>query len=159
MYKALVVAILLLPTFALGQRSNYAPTTSYASPQIVAKGKFPNQTAPIPITAILTPKEDGLYRFSAYGTITTAQGGNSEWNVNLFWNDDSGLPQSVLGLLIAFGGTSGQFVEFGYVIATNGGAVSVFEAKAGTPITYSVTQFGPPDNSAYSLYYTLERLE
>ena len=30
---------------------------------------------------------------------------------------------------------------------------------AGTPINLSVTQSGPPDNSTYSLYYTLERLE
>jgi hypothetical protein len=38
--------------------------------------------------------------------------------------------------------------------------VRIFEAKAGTPITYDVNQSGgPPDNSAYSLFYTLERLE
>ena len=42
---------------------------------------------------------------------------------------------------------------------TQGGTVIPFEAKAGTSITYSVTQCCNPDNSAYSLYYTLERLE
>jgi hypothetical protein len=33
------------------------------------------------------------------------------------------------------------------------------EAKAGTPIAYSVYQQGSPDNSAYSLYYVVERIE
>ena len=33
------------------------------------------------------------------------------------------------------------------------------EAKAGTPITYSVYQVGSPDNSAYSVYYVLEQIE
>jgi len=37
--------------------------------------------------------------------------------------------------------------------------VKTLEAKAGTPVTYDVTLSGPPDNSIYSLYYTLERLE
>ncbi len=40
-----------------------------------------------------------------------------------------------------------------------GGISFPFEAKAGTPITYVVEQNPSPDNSAYSLYYTLERLE
>jgi hypothetical protein len=33
------------------------------------------------------------------------------------------------------------------------------QIKGGTALTYSVTQSGPPDNSAYLLDYTLERLE
>ena len=40
-----------------------------------------------------------------------------------------------------------------------GGVVIPFEAKAGTAITFNLSQSGRPDNSAYSLYYTLERLE
>jgi hypothetical protein len=39
------------------------------------------------------------------------------------------------------------------------GAALTLEAKSGTAISYSVIQTGAPDGSAYSLYYTLERLE
>jgi hypothetical protein len=39
------------------------------------------------------------------------------------------------------------------------GAPVMLQAKAGTPITYAVTQTGTIGNGQYSLYYTLEHLE
>lgn len=39
------------------------------------------------------------------------------------------------------------------------GLTLFLEAKAGTNISFSVTQSGPPDESVYSLYWTLERLQ
>ena len=157
MYKTLVVAILLLPTFALGQRRNSAPTTSYASPQIVARGKFPNQTAPILTATIFTPTQTGLYRLSVYATISKADpNSRAYWAYTFNWTDDSGV-QSQPQLLIGYAPNLGQFYYQGGI--TLGGTSMPFEAKAGTPITHDVTQYYGPDNSAYSLYYTLERLE
>jgi hypothetical protein len=160
MYKTLCVVALLLPTFALAQGSKSAPATTYSSPQIVAKGKFPNQTVAIPTTTILTPAKDGLYRLSVYVTMTTTGNPGSTWNYNLSWTDDAG-PQSLPSFLFALDYLTGPFFQFANIGfgASLGGPVTVFEAKAGTPITYSVTQSGPADSSAYSLYYVLERLE
>jgi hypothetical protein len=163
MYKALCVAVLLLPTFAVtqGSKARAASAGTFSSPQIVAKAKLPHQTAAIPTTTILTPAQDGLYRMSVYATLTTtAQNATSNWNYNLFWTDDAG-PQSVQTLLYGFDYFTGPFWQL-YDNGTSvmiGGPATVFEAKAGQPISYGVSQNGSPDGSAYSLYYVLERLE
>jgi hypothetical protein len=159
MYKTLCIAVLLLPTFALTQGSKSAGV--YSSPQIVAKAKLSRQTAPIPMTTILTPVQDGLYRLSVYATLTTTvQTFTSYWAYSLSWTDDAG-PQSLQAFLYGVDDISGPFFQFNNIgfTASLGGPVTVFEAKAGTPISYNVIQQGPPDGSAYSLYYTLERLE
>jgi hypothetical protein len=41
----------------------------------------------------------------------------------------------------------------------SGGMVTAIEAKAGTPITYTMGQAGSPDGSVYSLYYVLEQID
>ncbi len=155
MYKTLCVAVLLLPTFALTQARN--PAAAPVSPPIVAKGKLVNQTAPIPQTTIFTPIQSGLYRLSVYGTVTTGTCGGSYWNVNPEWTDDSGLQSNTNQIIQSNGSCLGSFI-LGYAGYATGATVT-FEAKGGTAVTYSVTQQGPPDGSAYSLYYTLERLE
>jgi hypothetical protein len=163
MYKSIFVVAVLLAAFAFlsGSRSADASQTVLPSPVIVAKGRLANQTAPIPTTTMITPTQNGLYRWSVYATIATADpNSNSNWDVNLFWTDDAA-PQGVNSILVGPNKTATQF-EQGNAYGANaelGGPVTVFEAKAGQPITYSVTLYGPVDNSAYSLYYTLERLE
>jgi hypothetical protein len=155
MYKTLCVAVLLLPTFALTQARN--PAVTPVSPPIVAKGKLLNQTAPIPTTTIFTPTQDGLYRLTVYATVTkSAPGSQSYWFYNIGWTDDAG-PEFDDSILFQSGSGFGQFSYAGLFI--QGGTVVPLEAKAGTSITYSMTQGGGSDNSAYSLYYTLERLE
>jgi hypothetical protein len=157
MYKTLCVAVLLLPTFALAQTSKPSSSGPFNSPQIVAKGKLPNQTAPIPTTTIFTPTQTGLYRLSVYATISKADpNSGSYWAYTFNWTDDSGV-QSQPQLLIGSGPTLGQFYYQGGIVL--GGTSMPFQVKAGTPITHDVTQYNGPDNSAYSLYYTLERLE
>jgi hypothetical protein len=145
MYKALCIAVLLLPTFVLAQ-----------SPQIVAKAKLPHQTATIPTTTIYTPAQTGLYRLSIYATLTKTDNSASYWLVNVSYTDDAG-PYTLNELL--YTGSDNEIGPLWLFGSSPVGAVIPFEAQAGTPITYSVTQNGPPDNSAYSLYYTLERLE
>ena len=159
MYKTLCVALALLAVFAFtsGSRSaDASPVTSVSAP-IVAKGKVLNQTVPIPTTTIFTPVQTGLYRLSVYGTLTTgAQNTNSNWLFSPVWIDDSGVSSSAGQILFSNNGQQGSF--FWSQVNTIGASI-VIEAKAGTAISYNVTQGGPPDGSVYSLYYTLERLQ
>ena len=159
MFKALCVAVLLVPIFAIAQTTKASTTPPFASPVIVAKGKFVNQTAPIPTTTIFTPPQTGLYRLSVYATLTKSDPASlSSWSYGVNWTDDTGAQQYGGGVQFAAGNSpTGQFTFENFF--DNGGPTVVFEAKAQTPITSTMTQIGPPDNSAYSLYYTLERLE
>ena len=159
MYKTLTVAALLLAAFAFtsGSRSADASPTTAIGPAIVAKGKLVNQTAPIPTTTIFTPTQTGLYRLSIYATLTkTDPNSSSYWLVNASYTDDAG-PYTLNSLL--YTGSDNEIGPLWLFGSSPVGAVIPFEAKAGTPVTYSVTQNGNPDNSAYSLYYVLERLE
>ena len=158
MDKILCVAALLVGLLALTGRSSSAAPAPFTSPMIVAKGKLLNQTAPITTTTIFTPTQTGVYRLSVYATLTqTGLNSQSAWSYNLGWTDDAGT-QSEGALLYCYGSNApGQFSYENFF--PQGGVVLPFEAKAGMPVTYAVSQIGPPDNSAYSLYYTLERLE
>ena len=158
MYRVLYLAALLLAIVALTSFGSPAGASPGAlpTPMIVAKGKLVNQTSPIPTTTIFTPPQDGLYRLTVYGTIVTADPTSGTfWDVIPVWSDDSG-QQTASPFLEGSSNVQGPFET-----ATDnwGGRIAPFEAKAGTPIAYSVTQTGQPDNSVYSLYYTLERLE
>src|ERR1035441_3981381 len=132
MYKILCAA-LLLPTFVLAQKSAPAssPASAITSPMIVAKGKAPHQTAAIPTTTLFTPKEDGLYRISAYATLTKVGTANSgSWTFSLGWTDDAG-PQTEQFVLDGSFNARGPFLnDYNFY----GGAVRTFEAKGGTPI-------------------------
>jgi hypothetical protein len=158
MYKSACVVVVLLAAFAFkpGSMSDASPTTAIG-PAIVARGKLLNQTAPIPTTTIFTPTQTGLYRLSVYATITTSDPiSQSAWYFNYSWSDDAG-PQVAGGILFQSGASFGEFNNDTSTL--DGGQVKAFEAKAGTPITYSMTQAGASDSSAFSLYYTVERLE
>jgi hypothetical protein len=161
MYKTVCVAVLLLPTFALAQAYNPAPLP-FASPLIVAKGKLVNQTAPIPTTTIITPPQSGLFRLSVYATLTKSDStSDSSWLFNVAWTDDSGVESTSYGEIEPL--STGGFAKLGSFIWSGVdhryGATLTFEAAAGTSVSYYVHQQGNPDNSSYSLYYTLERLE
>jgi hypothetical protein len=161
MYKALCVALLLATTFTvfpLGKAADTsAPIPNTATPVILARGKMLNQTAPIPSTTILTPATTGLFRLSIYATVTTIDSSSqSSWGILPQWTDDAAT-QYAGGILIGYGSVLGQFESQGD--AQIGGVSTSFEAKAGTPITISTYQNGPPDSSVYAMYYVLERLE
>jgi hypothetical protein len=162
MYKSICVLVVLQTAFVFTSGSKPADATPAApvGPAIIAHVKLVNQTAPIPSTTIFTPSQNGLYRLSAYATITTpAQSDSSYWTFSFDWTDDSGQT--------AFGGngvlypTSGNGVAgpFGWANVAGFGPTIVFEAKAGLPVTYSMTLNGPADASVYALYFTVERLE
>jgi hypothetical protein len=108
---------------------------------------------------IFTPTQTGLYRLSVYATISKADPtSNSYWLLDLQWTDDGGSQQWEGGQLLY----ANSNAAFPFVVpwgSTLGGMSMPLELKAGQPITYDVTQQESLDNSAYSLYYTLERLE
>jgi hypothetical protein len=152
-YKSIcaMAVVLVALAFVSGSRSADASPTTPISPPIVAHAKLPNQTAPITTTTILTSKTTGVYRITVYPTLTTSNpSSQSTWDLNLYWSDDGG-PES----MITGGWLSGSQTGWGGAP----GWVYTVEATAGSTISYSVTQSGPPDGSVYSLYYTVERLE
>jgi hypothetical protein len=167
MYKSICVVAVFLAVFAFmsgSQPAGASAPTNYASPQIVARCKLVNQTAPIPTTTIFTPLQTGLYRLSVYATVLNSGVTGSQWNFDLTWTDDQG-QQNIPSLLWSYDlNPPGQFWQGQNLTVSSspvpvGGPATVFEAKAGTSITYSVTLAGETDGTAYSLYYTLERLE
>jgi hypothetical protein len=164
MYKALGVAVLLLGTVAFtGRNSTAAAPVGPAYPLIVAKGKLPNQTATIPTSTIYTPSQTGMYRLSVYATLLSAPCTTGlTWYFNLGWVDDAGT-QTMNDFLYGYDCNLGPFLQLALANSNAGnvpgGTIAVFEAKAGQPITYSVTNYGEPDGTSYSLYYTLERME
>jgi hypothetical protein len=158
MYKTLACAALLLAVFAFtsGSKSADASPSAPIGPAIVAKGKFPNQTAPIPTTTLFTPAHDGLYRASLYMTQTTAEQGNQGFQYWLTWVDDAGTETGSPIFVAANQVPPNAWGNSGY---GNGGTILTFEAKAGQPVTYYVTQAGDGNAGTYSFYYTIERLE
>jgi hypothetical protein len=158
MYKSICTVAVLLVAFAFlsGSRSADASPATPLGPVIVAKGEAPNQTAPIPTTTLFTPTQDGLYRVSAYATMTKPGPENSgSWSFNVAWTDDAGRQQEQFALDGSFN-VQGPFLnDYNFY----GGAVRIFEAKAGTPITFNLREGGVSAGAEYSLYYTLERLE
>ena len=158
MYKTLCAVALLLGTLALsGSQSAAIPAASPSSPPIIARVKLTNQTAAIPTTTIFTPAQTGLYRASLYMTQTTAvPTSNGVWFFEIVWTDDAGTESAAPISVNVNQVPPNAWGNYGY---TNGGTLLVFEAKAGQPVTYTVPFGGTGDGGAYSLYFTVERLE
>jgi hypothetical protein len=151
MYKNLSIALLIVAFGLVAIRSTGTQAPMATSPIIITKRRLVNQTAPIPTTTIFTSTHDGVYRLSVYATITQADpSSDSNWEWGAGWTDDAGAEISS-SRYVASDWFLGQFGV--------GGLVTIIEAKAGTPITYSMSQRSPADNSAYNLYYVLEQIE
>ena len=158
MHKTLCVAAIALAMFALtADRSAGTPNTTLTSPLIVARGRLVNQTEPFPATTLFTPTQDGLYRLSVYATLTTADPtSTSTWSYGFSWTDDAGAESA--GFVLGQNGDQlGQFYNGSY--GYPGNAIPPFEAKKGIPVMHFMAHSTVPDNTAYSLYYVVERLE
>ena len=163
MYKTISVAAVLmaLVAFTVSGRLADASPTAHPSPVIVAKGKVLNQSVAIPTTTIFTPKDTGLYRLSIYGTVTKPCTSNcQEWIFFFSWTDDAGVETTIgtNGLPLVW--LNGNTPPSAFAVNFNDlpGNVLVFEAVAGSPVTYSVLTT-VPDGSSYSLYYVVERID
>jgi hypothetical protein len=158
MYKNLsLVALVVILGLLAGHPASSVPS-SPASPLIVRTAAFPNQTAPIPSTPLLTPTKTGLYRVSAYMTqIVPTTTSNVTSFLELTWTDDAG-PEDT-GLL---GPVDLNANGKGYGNFSGGGApggVAIIEAVAGQPVNFSVGATNNVTNlGTYSVYFVVERL-
>ena len=145
MKTILVVAVLLLAALAVGSAVSGSPAETLVGPHVIAKGALTGQTATIPTTTVVKPTRDGLFRLSAYGTITTpALTSSSQWNYSFSWIDDSGFPQGGGGGILC-GCNDAAAGAFDWNSIARFGVTLVFEAKAGTPITcilFASARFG-----------------
>lgn len=136
-------APVLLALFAanLGRTAAQEDNTTLYSPRIVAQVALTNQTQPIPLTTIFTPKSDGLFRISAYMNSPTSCG--CEWVLAFFWTDET--QRQTSGSIGESGGNS--FAS----------PVIVVRDLAGQPVSAYVN--ASPGGSSYDLHITVERLQ
>lgn len=124
-------------------------------PRIAAQVALTGQTAPIPITTLLTPRNDGLYRVSAYlASAFPVDDGNVNFQVG--WTDENGSEQCP-----DLGNGTPCIALFGNMHPSDhNDIVFMVRALAGTPITYSTSEIinpnGPP---IYELFITVEQLQ
>ena len=165
MNKALCVMVLLLGG-ALMVKSSDGSSAGSTSPVIVAKGRFVSRSTPIPTTTMFTPQQTGLYRLSVYMTaIRNGAPSITGWSYSFSWADDAGIENTSdinlngNGLTYLHPGNQppSAYAYSDWTIVP--GAVVPFEAIAGVPVTYAVTELTPTNGSTYSLYYTVEHLE
>jgi hypothetical protein len=150
----LIVVVLLGVALALSFGSAPAPNSPIV---VVAKGKIVNSSTSIPNTVIVTPARDSVYRISIYATISrTDPNGTALWLYGCSWTDVSGTNQAGCS---QFGAGNSQGVFTDDTLNRDGGIVRTIEVKGGTSLNYEMSNIGTPDNSAYSLYYTVEQLQ
>jgi hypothetical protein len=158
-YKNLCVAAILLAiiVFTSGNKPADASAVGLPSPVIVAKVALTGQTAEIPTTTLFTPKDAGVYRISAYLSMTTRGNDGNYLNLNVGWTDDGG-PEGPLQMLnVSDAQTTPSAYAFGP--SSNLEQTLIVRAVAGAPVTYIVTADGQPISGAYELFLIAERLE
>lgn len=152
-----VVAVLVVAALALSFGSARPPLTA---PIIVASGQALHRTNPLPQVPMYTPVVDGVYRVSVYATLTTRDASsNSYWAYNVAWTDAAGAGQYAWLLLADGANNVGMFYPYWNQNEQAGSYPIVIQARAGRPIIHSMSQSGPPDGSAYNLYWVVEQIQ
>jgi hypothetical protein len=161
LYKTLCVAVLFVIALAFmsGSKSVGSAPPALTAPVIVASGRLINQSGNFTST-IYTPGVSGVYRLSAYATLTTADPLSKSYSYYGFsWTDATGTPLGPVYQLTANSdAVAGPFDDYvsGFIL---GGFTRTFQATKGTPITHTMYVTPVLDNSLYSVYYVLERIE
>jgi hypothetical protein len=128
--------LLLVSWNVWGQSTSAGTISSY--PLIVARVALTNQTAPIPPTTIVTPKQARLYRVSYY---LDCGGQNLDWMILLHWVDTNG--------------TSETFTSAPCNSPSNPSlGVATVRASASSPLRYETTGVA----GHHDLFFTVERL-
>src|SRR6516225_4402115 len=135
MKKAFVTAVLLLGFLVLCFGTN--GSNAFVGPKVIARVNLKNQTSTIPTTTVFTPTQSGLYRASAYMTMTTPGSGTGTWDVEFNWTDDSGPESSNLASIV-----ESETPSQDYCSPFPPSCNLVFRAVAGTPVTYYVNGNG-----------------
>jgi len=153
MHRAFFMLMMIVTSVnSFGQTTTRGNTTKYSYPRIVAKIHLTGQTSAIPTTTILTPKKNGLFRISAYSSIT-APGCNDggAWDLIFGWADDAGAEQTPF-LEPPFLLGCGWVPPYDHITIT-----LAVRDNAGMPLTYSVAN-GDATGSTYELFITIEQL-
>jgi hypothetical protein len=154
MYKSVfVLAVVAAALVFFVKESNGVPATSITTPGIVAKIRLTGQTATIPSTTVFTPAQSGLFRATAYMSITVPSGGGGVWAMSLYWTDDAG---SETAYLAELGTTSAP--PYSYATSEQGDPASsiTFYAVSGVPVTCLI---GNGPGGTYDAFLVVERLE
>src|SRR6202011_1324095 len=102
-----------------------------------------NQTGPIPVTTLLSPAQNGLYRISVSEVGTAGCNASPPASVYLYWTDDSGSVTDLVRSTVGPGVMSESVI-----VRANGGTVLSYEVNA-AQITCT----------PYELYFTVEQLQ
>lgn len=108
-------------------------------------------TAQVPITNLFTPTASGPYRFTGYMACnSTTVDLNATWDLNLYWNDSTGVGQ------LSFAGCA-------FIPGSQSSTVGPlpFTPQPSVPVQFQIQQNGgpPPLGSTYTFWFTIEHLE
>jgi hypothetical protein len=151
--KVFILAVLTAALVFFVKESNGVPATSITRPGIVAKIRMTGQTATIPTTTVFTPAQSGLFRATAYMSMTVPSGGGGGWAMSLNWTDDAGSETAYLAEL----GTIST-PPYAYATSELGDPASsiTFYAVSGIPVSYFI---GNGPGGTYDAFLVVERLE
>jgi len=160
-----LAGLCLLMLVSVLRTNTFGQDNTLTLPRVVASVHRTNLTAAIPATTVFTPTKDGLFRVTAYMTLTVPAEASQLWLLGLNWTDDAGAEQSVgyVGVYsnstppYAYGLNSDAYPPYGYSQLSP--AALAFRANAGVPIKYSVSPYGTPEGSTYELFFTVEELQ
>lgn len=145
MPKAMLLMMILLGFCVCG--FGQTPTVG-GSPTIVAQVSLTDQTSPIPITTLVTPSSDALYRVTAYFLMTKFDQSGSHWCLTTGWTDD--VRRRVKTVYIDSSANQGLPTWVSLIVSPRD--------KAGVPLTYQVNLCAGLVPNAYNLYITVEQL-
>lgn len=139
---SITTTILLLAANGLAQGQS-AP--------IVKQVALANQTSFIKPTVLVTPKNNALYRVSAYLEATAIGTNGDEYYLNIGWMDAMGKKQKIA--IQIFDSEGQDFPLWGQTTL-------VVSDLAGNPLGYSVTDvIGGQPQVPYSVFITVEQLQ
>ena len=141
-----VTAILLVTSITSLPSSGQNSRTWEKFPRVVATVRLFRQTGPISPTKIFVPKKFGVYRLSAIGVVTLANGQNANWNTIFQWTDGGG-KESTQCLTLPTEKTGSSSCS----------SFALRDLKANS-LTYSVTQSGDTSGSRYNLFIVVEQI-
>jgi hypothetical protein len=117
------------------------------SPKIVATFERIGQTADIPPTTLYTPQKWGTYRITVVMVLTSGNGNGNFWEGELVFVDGAGMNGS-RGYTTALPTGSPQTASGEFPI----------RARAGKPLTFSVTPNGDTSGTKYNVWVVVEQL-
>lgn len=117
------------------------------SPTIVAQVSLTDQTSQIPLTELVTPTNDAIYRVSAYIQVPSFNPRGGDWCVSLGWTDNVGPKKQTT-----------KVSERDSTLWTS--ATILARDLSGKPLSYSViSHCGNPPTGPYNLFLVVEQLQ